>query len=110
MTHSDQTIADMLTGTPPLSGAAFRIEVLMRIAERTQRRTALRRALRHTAIFALFGLSVPALNATGLSLTFIQPLAIAACTIGLTFVGALIAIKGPTTALARLRILMQLSV
>lgn len=103
MTSSDERIAGILGEAPSARDPNFRVQVFMRIAERARRKAAIRRVFRTVAIFALIGAAFPAMGTIGIEAADLQPMLFAACTVGVSYAGALLVINGPARALTRLR-------
>jgi hypothetical protein len=90
-----------LLGEAPRPDPAFRFDVFARMALRSHRRAARRRAAIYVAASAAIGLAFPLAQAIGLTLTEAAPLLMAATALGLAYVLALLPVAGPAALLTR---------
>lgn len=98
---NDEELAGLLGDAPQTPDPRFRADVLARVAGAARRRAAANRAARTLAVFAAIGLFFPLTQAAGFSLEHVQPLFLSVAVVGLTYLFAIAAVKGPRTALAQ---------
>jgi hypothetical protein len=105
--NSDLDLAALLGQAPRAPDAGFRFDVFARMALRSRRRAARRRAASYVAASAAVGLAFPAAQAIGFTSTEAGPLLMAAAVLGLAYGLAVLALDGPGALLLRSRHLLR---
>lgn len=102
---SDLELAELLGSAPHSRDPGFRFDVFARIAERSNRRSARRRAVACVLTSAAIGLAFPALAALGFTLADAEPWLMVAAAMSIAYVLALLTLEGVGGVVARVRLL-----
>jgi nitroreductase len=105
--NDDLELAALLGEAPRTPDPAFRFDVFARVAQRSRRRAARRRAGIYVAVSAAIGLAFPAAQAIGVTLAAAEPFLLAAAALGLSYTLAVLALDGPGALLTRSRHLLR---